>query len=177
MTKGRVDMATGSEKTRARPTWANYTAAVWCIVFGGLHLYWVLGGNVGLTDFSTPSAQAAALTRDPIYMAMAWGVVAACAIGIVVSLAPLYSWGKRIPRWILLPILFVASLLSLVRGFGNPIQTLLVIGNVVAFPPLLTAEATAWYRWLLLDSIVFSPSFILAGVAFTVTTWSVLRQK
>jgi hypothetical protein len=59
-----------------------------------------------------------------------------------------------------------------VRGLGNPVQDLFVLAGVLHFEALDGPEAIAWYRWMLLDAVAFSPWFTLGGIAFGVTAWS-----
>ncbi len=82
--------------------WTSYAVIAWCLVFGGLHLYWALGGTAGFVEFSMPPNRVLALTRDPLYMGITWGVVLMCAFGIVLALAPFQRWSRPIPGWILL---------------------------------------------------------------------------
>jgi len=85
-----------------RTPWTSYAAVAWCIVFGGLHLYWALGGTAGFAEFSMPSNKPLALSRDPLYIGITWGVVIVCMFGAIVVLAPFQTWSRRIPRWLLL---------------------------------------------------------------------------
>lgn len=176
-TAGRhADAQPGSPERAGKIPWASYAAVAWCLLFGGLHLYWALGGNAGFADFSMPSNRALAITRDPLYMGITWGVVIGCAVGIVVALAPFQSWSRRIPRWMLLTPLWIACSLFLVRGIGNPIQSALLVGGGMPFEPLAGADEQAWLQWLLIDAIVYSPYFILGGLAFGATALSASRQ-
>ncbi len=124
--------------------WARYAVVVWCVVFGALHLYWALGGNAGFVEFSTPSSKPLALTRDPLYMAITWGVVIACVVGAIVALVPFQEWSRRIPQWLLRTPLWIACGLFLLRGIGNPLQSALIIGGGMPFDPLPAAEMQAW---------------------------------
>jgi hypothetical protein len=156
--------------------WVSIAAVLWCVVFGGFHLYWALGGSAGFAEFSTPPNKILALTRDPLYMAITWGVVVACAVGIAVALAPFQIWSHRVPRWLLLTPLWIASGLLLVRGFGNPIQSALIVGGVMSFDALAGPEAQAWHQWMRIDAFLFSPWFVLGGLAFGGTALSARRH-
>ncbi len=166
-----------SQRRFERTRWPVYAAVAWCVLFGLLHLYWALGGTAGFAAWSMPSNQILALTRDPLYMGITWGVVLVCTFGVIIALAPFQTWSGRIPRWLLLTPLFIASGLCLVRGIGNPVQTLLLVGGVLQFEPLTGPEASAWYRWLLLDSILFSPWFVLGAFVFGATARSARAHK
>jgi hypothetical protein len=152
--------------------WASYAAVAWCVVFGGLHLYWALGGTAGFAEYSMPSNRELALTRAPVYMGITWGVVIACVVAAMFALAPFQRWARRLPRWMLITPLWIVSGLFLVRGLGNPIQSALTIAGGMPFEVLAGPEAQAWYRWLLIDAMFFSPWFVLGGLAFGATAWS-----
>ncbi len=159
-----------------RTPWTAYAALAWCVVFGALHLYWAAGGTAGFVEFSMPSNRIAALTRDPVYMNITWAVVFACVVGGIVALAPFHRWTRRIPRWMLLTPLWIACAMFLVRGVGNPVQSALIIAGGMPFQPLAASEAQAWYQWLLIDAVAYSPWFILGGLAFGATARSVGQQ-
>lgn len=165
-----------SQERMGSMPWASYAAAAWCLLFGALHLYWGLGGNWGLAALSMPPNQTAALTRDPVYIGMAWAVAVMCAVGIAAALALIQPWGRRIPRWLPLTILWIACGMCLLRGIGNPVQTLLIISGVIPFAPLDGPLAEAWYRWLLMDSTLFAPWFSLGGFVFGAAAWSGRRR-
>ena len=157
----RVGSVSKLQERIGRSSWASYAAVAWCIVFGALHLYWALGGTAGFAEFSMPSNRILAVTRDPLYMGITWGVVIMCLFAAIVALAPLHPWSRRIPRWLLLTPLWIACGLFLLRGFGNPIQTVLIIAGGMPFEPITGPEAHAWYQWLLIDAVLYSPWFIL----------------
>jgi hypothetical protein len=171
-----VDTVYQSQERIRRTRWASFAAVVWCVVFGILHLYWALDGTVGFAEWSMPPNKILALTRDPLYIGITWGVVIMCVFGTFVALAPFQTWAGRIPRWLLLTPLWIACGMLLVRGIGNPTQTALIIGGVMPFEPLAGPDAQAWYLWLLLDLVLFSPWFILGGFAFGATAWSARRH-
>jgi hypothetical protein len=156
--------------------WVSWAAILWSLVFGGLHLYWAMGGSTGFADFSTPPNRILAVTRDALYMAITWGVVLACAVGVMAALAPFQTWSRPLPRWLLLTPLWIACGLLLVRGIGNPVQSALIMGGVISFDGLSGPEAQAWRQWMRMDAILFSPWFILGGLAFGATARSAIRH-
>jgi hypothetical protein len=91
-----------SQERIGRRRWASCAAVAWCVVFGGLHLYRALGGTAGFAEFSMPSNKTLALTRDPRYIGITWGVIIVCVFGAIVALAPFQTWSRRPPRWLLL---------------------------------------------------------------------------
>jgi len=146
-------------------------------VFGGLHLYWALGGTAGFAEFSMPSNRTLALTRDPLYMGITWGVVIACVVAVFVAFAPFQAWSRRLPLWLVLAPLWIGCGLFLVRGIGNPVQSALIIAGGMPFDALSGPDAQAWYQWLLIDASLYSPWFILGALAFGATAWSARRHR
>lgn len=171
-----VDRVDKSQEWIGRTRWAGYAAMAWCVVFGGLHLYWAVGGTAGFAEFSMPSNKILALTRDPLYIGITWGVVIVCVFGAIFALASFQTWSRRIPQWLVLTPLWIACGMLLVRGFGNPIQSAFIVGGGMPFMPLAGADTQAWNQWLLMDAILFSPWFILGGFVFGATAWCARRQ-
>ena len=174
--EGHADWVSRLRERIGSSRWPSYAVVAWCVVFGLLHLYWALGGMAGFVEYSMPSNRTVALTRDPLYMGITWGVVIACVVGALVALAPFQSWSRRIPRWMLLTPLWIGCGMFLLRGIGNPVQSALIVAGGMPFEPLTGSDAQAWYRWLLIDAMVFAPWFILGGLAFGATAWSARRQ-
>jgi len=171
-----ADMVFQSQERTGRTPWTGYAAVAWCVVFGGLHLYWALGGAAWFAEFSTPPNKVLALMRDPGYMVITWGVVFICVFGAIIALVPFQAWSRRIPRRILLTPLWIACGLSLVRGIGNPIQSALLIAGGLPFVHLAGADAQAWHQWGMLDAFFFSPWFVLGGLAFGATARYARRE-
>jgi hypothetical protein len=166
-----------SMKRISRERWTAYAAVAWCAVFGAFHLYWALGGTAGFAGFSMPSNRMLALTRAPVYIRITWAVAVMCFVGAIVALAPTQPWSRRIPKWILLTPLWVASGMLLVRGIGNPIQTALIASGILTFAPLAGPLAQEWKQWLLLDLLAFSPWFVIGGLVFGATAWRLGRRR
>lgn len=87
--------------------WAGYAACAWTLFYGGLQLYWVLGGQVGssgsvATDFSFVAG---------------WGSVVLCALGAVVALVTVRSSERWIPRWAVVIIAWSTSVLLVWASF------------------------------------------------------------
>jgi hypothetical protein len=168
----RVSASRKSHEKMAATPWVSYAAIAWCVLFGALHLYWALGGNVGLADLSMPSNRTIALTRDPRYIAITWAVVVMCVFAALLALAPFQPMLRRIPRWLLVTPLWMACGLFLLRGLGTLIQSALVSGGGMPFDVLSGPVAHAWSRYLLIDAAVYSPWFTLGGLAFGFTARS-----
>jgi len=139
------------------------TAALACTAaYGGLKLYWALGGDVGLRQVPLPpDAVQAALAREPAAVLGHWVSVGLAVLGIGAALFLARQPGKGPARWLLAGPIALLAALMIARGIVQP------IGDVqrLASP---TAATTA--RW---DLLLWSPFFLLWGVcwAFAVSPW------
>ncbi|MGW2631535.1 DUF3995 domain-containing protein [Streptomyces chattanoogensis] len=129
-------------------------ACLWAATFAGLHFYWALGGDVGLSISAGPLA-----TERPLWFVVAglWGVGALCLLGT------LLAWLLARPRLRGVPALLArwlgwgASALLLARGLG--IEVLLLTHTT----PLDTSVSVAQRAWTL---ALWNPWFIAGGLAF-----------
>jgi hypothetical protein len=81
--------------------WAGYAAATWALLFAAMSFYWALGGRLGFETIG-PGITGPALAGDPLIVAVVW-ISGALKVGAsVVALAPVRTWGRRIPRGIAL---------------------------------------------------------------------------
>ena len=173
----RANMTLESQRQVGMVHWPSYAVVTWCVVFGMLHLYWALGGTTGFAEFSMPPNKVLALTRDPLYIGITWSVVIACVFGAIIALAPIQSWSRRIPQSLLLTPLWMACGMFLLRGIGTLIQTALMAAGGMPFDPISSwSDAQAWSQYQLLDTVLYSPWFILGGSAFGATAWFARRS-
>ncbi|MFF7698749.1 DUF3995 domain-containing protein [Streptomyces lydicus] len=147
------------ERTGAEPStlWGRI-ACLWAAVFAGLHFYWAVGGEVGLSVSAGPLGA----TR-PLWFVVAglWGVGALCLLGA------LLAWLLARPRLRGVPGLLArwlgwgVSALLLARGIG--IEVLLLTNAT----DLNTAVSVGQRAWTL---VLWNPWFIAGGLAFGLAT-------
>ena len=116
----------------------GYTAFVWSILFGGVHVYWALGGTGGFEG--RPMGE--------VLFIINLFAIALCLIAAIIALAFVQSWGRRIPSWLLLCSAWVACVVLALRGGVGVIQSTLQ-GEPV---PLLF--------------LIVEPFFLLGGILF-----------
>ncbi|MFG2652560.1 DUF3995 domain-containing protein [Streptomyces sp. NPDC048436] len=129
-------------------------ACLWAAAFAGLHFYWAVGGDVGLSISAGPLA-----TERPLWFVAAglWGVGALCLIGA------LLAWLLARPRLRGRPALLARWLgwgvgtLLLVRGIGIEV---LLLTNTTRMDTSVSAGQRAWTLAL------WNPWFITGGLAF-----------
>ncbi|GAA3019914.1 hypothetical protein [Streptosporangium longisporum] len=87
-----------------------WAAALWCLVYGSLGVYWASGGagfpfGPSDTNAANMGSWLAAATPGPTGAVIAVG----CAAGVVAALAAVMPWGRRLPRRPLAGVLFVLA--------------------------------------------------------------------
>lgn len=140
--------------TRLARRWGSW-ACVWCVVFAVLHVYWAVGGTVGLAS----SAGRELAARRPVAFVLLglWGTAVLLLVGALLGA----ELARRRPRRGLRKVLQLAgwsvAAALLLRGVG--IELLLVTGVVGVRSSVGSSEA----HWSLL---LWNPWFIVGGVAF-----------
>ncbi|MEV7378281.1 DUF3995 domain-containing protein [Streptomyces lydicus] len=147
------------ERTGAEPStlWGRI-ACLWAAAFAGLHFYWAVGGEVGLSISAGPLA-----TTRPLWFVVAglWGVGALCLLGA------LLAWLLARPRLRGVPALLArwsgggVSALLLVRGIGIEV---LLLTNATDLNTSVSVGQRAWTLAL------WNPWFIAGGLAFGLAT-------
>ncbi|MEU2513496.1 DUF3995 domain-containing protein [Streptomyces syringium] len=148
-------MKRAPEGTGAEPStlWGRI-ACWWAIAFAGLHFYWAVGGDVGLSVSAGPLA-----SERPLWFVVAglWGVGVLCLLGALLAwlLAP--SRLRGVPARLARGLGWGAGALLLVRGIG--IEVLLLTGTT-HLDSSVSAGQRAWTLAL------WNPWFIAGGLAF-----------
>jgi hypothetical protein len=104
--------AAGSARARATATAAN-RALYWTVAFIALHVYWYLGGRVGFGDQVDSLPGAPSNLGDWIFSLVVFGMFAA---GLAVPSALARPWGQRVPRRLLVWLMWIGCAVLVVRG-------------------------------------------------------------
>ncbi|QLE70307.1 DUF3995 domain-containing protein [Streptomyces rectiverticillatus] len=129
-------------------------ACSWAAAFAGLHFYWAVGGDVGLSVSAGPLA-----TERPLWFVVAglWGVGALCLLGAwlawLLARSRLQGIAAALARW----LGWSVSALLLARGIG--IEVLLLTNTA----HLDTSVSVGQRVWTL---ALWNPWFIAGGLAF-----------
>ena len=130
-------------------------AVLWCALFAGLHLFWALGGSLGLAS----SAGADLATRRPTgFVAFGlYGVALLLLLGVALLAGLLRARASDPRRRVLAALVAVIGVVLLVRGCVVEALLALDVGGARdAVGPLET-------RWSL---ILWNPWFALGGALF-----------
>jgi hypothetical protein len=142
----------------SRP-WA-YAATGWSVLFAALHLYWALGGTVGLVESSGSRLAADRPTWFVVVglYGVALVLLAAAALGVALARGPLTGRARRF-----LPLLAagVAAVL-LVRSVG--VEVLLLTdagyGQGAISPAQRWWSLALWNPWFLMGAVAFGVAAI-----------------
>lgn len=151
--------------------WVAYAACAWAFVFAALSFYWAIGGTVGI-DTIGPAITKPVLAHDPIWVALIWGTGALKVIAGLVALALVCSWGRLVPRWLLLIAAWSAcAVMALYEGAASWVQHGLMAAGAIGIPAGLGATALRWHL------VLWDPWWLLGGVLFGAATWSYQRRS
>ncbi|MBL1108845.1 DUF3995 domain-containing protein [Streptomyces sp. 5-8] len=147
------------EGTGAEPAmlWGRL-ACWWAVAFAGLHFYWALGGDVGLSVSAGPLA-----AERPLWFVVAglWGVGALCLLGALLAWLLARSRLRGVPALLARWQGWGVSALLLARGIGVEVLLLTDTSH-------LSASVSVGQRaWTL---ALWNPWFIAGGVAFALAT-------
>ncbi|MER5421626.1 DUF3995 domain-containing protein [Streptosporangium roseum] len=155
-----------------------YGAAVCASAYGSMKLAQALGANaLADKDPLPPHLREQLLARDPLFVASHWLLAGAALVGVIVALATVRPWGARVPRRLLLTIVWTLGTFMIVRsigvlGFGFVGDTLLLTG-VRPAPVEHAALAHTLARW---DLLLWSPFFLLWGLCWATAGWRLHRR-
>lgn len=172
-----VTTATVSDGSQTT-TWAGYAAAGWTLVFIAFHVYWYMGGHLGIGD--APNALPG-MPTNVISWIFTIIVFAMFAAGLVVPLALVRAWRRVVPRWTLLGLTWLGSAVLVARGVAGIADDLLRVTHIL--PNGLTgltyeqtlgqAHPSAYTLWSI-DSI--DVYFLLGGILFGIAAWTLRHE-
>lgn len=86
--------------------WAAYAACAWALAFAVVHLYWALGGAVGLPPGMSVGMNRALFVIDIV-------AVPLCVAGALLALSLVRPWGRHLPRRLFLASAWAVCALDL----------------------------------------------------------------
>ena len=140
---------------RPKAAWAGYAACAWALAFAAVHLYWALGGTVGLPEGLTVAMNPALFVIDVLAVPLS-------VVGALLALSLVRPWGQLFPRRLLLACGWGACALLIVHSAPT------LIGGVLAAAGLSTGDLSVLERWSL---FVYEPWFFIGGLLYGAAAW------
>lgn len=137
----------------------GYLACAWCLIFAAAHVYWAVGGTIGLAS----SAGADLATRRPLWFVAVglWGTAAVLTLGAAFGM----SLVRRRPgaglRRAMVILGVAAGATAAARGL---VLELFLLGD---FDSIATSVGPLETRWSL---VLWNPWFFVGGIAFLLAT-------
>lgn len=155
-------MIHATESTDGRlAEWAAYAASAWALVFAAVHLYWALGGTVGLPPGLTVGMTPTLFAIDVIAIPLS-------VVGALLALALVRPWGRISPRRLLLAGAW--GICALLIAHSAPT----LIGGGLAAAGLRSASLSVLEQWSL---FVYEPWFFAGGVLYGAAAWDYARRS
>jgi hypothetical protein len=131
---------------RHSSSWVAHAAALWALIFGAFQVIWACGWYVGLDQ-----EQARLAFRKPLFVAYDVVVAGMCALAVLVALAPVQSWGRRLPLRLVRFCAWTGTALLVLRAGASVIEMayLLTVGRFAI------EEVGIWEPWFYLGAILF----------------------
>ncbi len=137
-----------STRLRVGP-WVAYAAAIWALVFAAFHIVWAAGWYP-LLD----AEQARVMFATPWKWAYDVVVAGMCIIAVPVALAPVRSWGQRVPQRLNYVLAWIGSALLILRSVASLLQA----GYLAATDRFRFVDMGVWEPWFYLGAILFGLS-------------------
>jgi hypothetical protein len=149
-----------SEARRRWPGRAAYAATAWALAFAVVHLYWALGGTVGLPrDMS--------VGMNPVLLVIDVLAIPLCVVGALLALSLVRPWGRLFPRRLLLAGAWAVCALLIVHSAPT------LVGDGLAAAGLRNGALSSLDRWSLL---VYEPWFFVGGALYGAASWGYGRR-
>jgi hypothetical protein len=154
-----------ARRVRALRLMAGYGAVACALPYLGLKLLWLCGDDLGVAD--------PAMMRETSMVALNAVTAGMDLVGIAIALAFTHAWGLRIPAWILLPPIWVATGFLATFVVGLPVTALLDAVATDSLPSPSGGPVQPWvYLVVYTEFTGLGLGLILAFLLYARTRWA-----
>jgi hypothetical protein len=162
---GQAISTTQAHRLRALRLVAGYGAIISALPYLVLKIVWLSGGTLGVADQS--------MMRDASMFVLNAITGGMDLVGIALALAFTHQWGLRMPAWLLLPPIWVATGLLTTFVVGVPI---IAIVNALGSDPLPRVTGGPVQPWVYVvvyvEFVGLGIGLMLAFLLYTKTRWA-----
>jgi hypothetical protein len=135
-----------------------------------LKVVWLSGGALGVAD--------RAMMHEPTMVALNAATAGMDVVGIMLALAFAHGWGARIPAWLLLPPMWVATGLLTRFVVGVPIAGVLSAVTADSAPAVTSGPVDGWvYVLVYIEFAGMGLGLMLSFFLYTRTRWAGLFRS
>jgi hypothetical protein len=148
----------------------GYATIACALPYFVLKLIWLSGGTLGVSDLT--------MLHDAGMIALNTITAGMDLVAILIALAFTHRWGLRVPAWLLLPPMWVASGLLARFVFAVPITTITVALTSSPLPRVPAGPVQPWVYGLVYTEFAgLGVGLVLAFVLFARTRWAFVFQS
>ncbi|HEX7066303.1 MAG TPA: DUF3995 domain-containing protein, partial [Bacillales bacterium] len=149
--------------------WSGYAVFIWSIAYMLPHLYWALGGTVGMS-FLKPS-----VSELSQWELINWFASAILTPAGLLGIALIYYWNTKPLKWLLLTIAWAGSSVAASHGIYGIIDRFLQITGVIELKSgSFNMNQHAYVFW---DLLFFEPWFFIEGILLAGLGWCSLNKS
>ncbi|HMR66737.1 MAG TPA: DUF3995 domain-containing protein [Anaerolineae bacterium] len=166
-----VSRLSSSQPQLPRPrylVWSGYAVFIWSIAYMLPHLYWALGGRLGLSLLK-PS-----VLELPQWEMINWVASVFLTAAGFLGLAFIYLRKRNFLSWLLLAITLAGCSVAASHGIYGIINRILQMAGVAELESgPFNINEHAYVVW---DLVLFEPWFLVEGILLGLVGWSYLNQ-
>jgi hypothetical protein len=148
----------------------GYATIACALPYFVLKLIWLSGGTVGVSDLT--------MLHDAGMFALNTITAGMDLVAILIALAFTHRWGLRVPAWLLLPPMWVASGLLARFAFAVPITTIAAALTSRSLPRVPAGPVQPWvYALVYTEFVGLGVGLVLAFVMYARTRWRFVFQS
>ncbi|TVX96679.1 DUF3995 domain-containing protein [Cohnella terricola] len=158
-----------SQSNRRRSlTWSGYAVFIWSVAYMLPHLYWAMGGKLGLSILKP------GISESPQWEMINWvASVFLTAVGLL-GITLIYLRKRKLLSWSLLAVLLAGCSVATSHGiYGIGYRILQITGVIGIELESFNAKQHVFVLW---DLFIFEPWFLIEGILLGILGWCFMNN-